>query len=72
MVRGSDGQTKDTLRNVRQAGKFVANIVSDRLSRAMNISSAEFPPEINEFEAAGLAAVSSVKIRPARVAESTV
>ena len=72
MIRGSDGETKDTLRNVQQTGEFVANIVSERLAQAMNISSTEFPPEVNEFEAAGLATAPSVKVRPPRVADSAV
>ncbi|MBI2876540.1 MAG: flavin reductase family protein, partial [Candidatus Tectomicrobia bacterium] len=72
MIRGSDGQTKDTLRNVRQTGEFVVNIVSEPLAQAMNLSSTEFPPEVNEFEVAGLAVAPSIKVRPPRVAASLV
>lgn len=72
MIRGSDGQPKDTLCNVRQTGEFVVNIVSEPLAHAMNLSSAELPPEVNEFEAAGLVALPSVKVHPPRVAESAV
>jgi flavin reductase (DIM6/NTAB) family NADH-FMN oxidoreductase RutF len=72
MIRGSDGQRKDTLRNVQATGEFVVNIVSEPLAQAMNISATEFPPEVNEFEAAGLTPAASVKVRPPRVAESKV
>lgn len=72
MVRGRDARPKDTLRNVRGAGEFVANIVSEPLVHAMNITSTDFPPEVNEFEAAGLTPLPGVKVRPPRVAESAV
>ena len=38
----------------------------------MNISSAEFPPEVDEFEASGLTAIASDLVKPPRVAESHV
>jgi flavin reductase (DIM6/NTAB) family NADH-FMN oxidoreductase RutF len=72
MVRSTDGQPKDTLRNVRQSGEFVANIATEALAQAVNLSSTEFPPEINEFEAAGLTAEPSAAVRPPRVAESPI
>lgn len=54
MVRGTDKQSKDTLRNVQATGEFVVNIVTEDLAEAMNITSTEFPAGVNEFEAAGL------------------
>jgi flavin reductase (DIM6/NTAB) family NADH-FMN oxidoreductase RutF len=38
----------------------------------MNISSADFPPEVDEFEASGLTPVPSDLVKPPRVAESHV
>jgi flavin reductase (DIM6/NTAB) family NADH-FMN oxidoreductase RutF len=49
MVRGSDGQQKDTLNNVRETAEFVVNIVSEDFAEKMNICSAEFPPDIDEW-----------------------
>lgn len=72
MIRATDGQSKDTLRNVRASGEFVVNIVTEALAPAMNITSTEFPAEINEFAAAGLTPVPSVVVRPPRVAESPI
>lgn len=72
MIRGTDGQPKDTLRNVRQVGEFVANIVTEPLAQAMNLTSAELPPGINEFEFAGLNTLPSVRVRPPRLAESPI
>ncbi len=72
MIRGLDGQTKDTLNNVRRTGEFVVNIVTEELAAAMNASSIEAPPELNEFEFAGLSPAPSVAVQPPRVAESPI
>jgi flavin reductase (DIM6/NTAB) family NADH-FMN oxidoreductase RutF len=72
MVRGSDGATKDSLRNVRETGEFVVNIVTESLAEAMNATSGEYPQDVNEFEIAGLTPVPSVVVRPFRVGESPV
>ena len=70
MVRGSDGQQKDTLRNVQETGEFVVNIVSEDFVEKMNICSAEFPPDVDEWEKSGLTPVASECVKPARVQES--
>lgn len=72
MVRSSDGGQKDTLRNVEETGEFVVNIVSEDFAAKMNICSAEFPPEVDEWEKSGLTPVASECVKPARVAESRV
>ena len=72
MIRGTDGNPKDTLNNVRATGEFVVNIVTEPLMQAMNISSTELPASANEFEAAGLMAVPSQVVRPPRVGESPI
>ena len=72
MIRGVDGKAKDTLNNVRATGEFVVNIVSEELAEAMNLSSVESPPEVNEFEFARVTAAPSVMVRPPRVRESRV
>jgi flavin reductase (DIM6/NTAB) family NADH-FMN oxidoreductase RutF len=69
---GAPRGEKDTLRNVQATGEFVVNIVSEPLAQAMNISATEFPPDVNEFQAAGLTPAPSVRVRPPRVAESQV
>ena len=72
MIRATDGQPKDTLHNVRASGEFVVNIVTETLAAQMNITSTEFPAEVNEFAAAGLTPIPSVVVRPPRVAESPI
>lgn len=58
---------KDTLRNICDTGEFVVNIVDEDLAQAMNATSASYPPSVDEFEIAGLAAAPCVSVRPARV-----
>jgi flavin reductase (DIM6/NTAB) family NADH-FMN oxidoreductase RutF len=45
---------KDTLINIRQTGSFCVNVVTEHQLEQMNLSSGEHPPEIDEFEVAGL------------------
>ena len=63
---------KDTLRNVEETGEFVWNLVTRPLADAMNATCAHVPPEVNEFELAGLTAVPSSVVKVPRVAESPV
>jgi flavin reductase (DIM6/NTAB) family NADH-FMN oxidoreductase RutF len=64
------GQQKDTLRNVEQTGEFVVNVVSEAIAARTNATAAEVPPEVDEFELAGLTPVVSEVVRPPRVGES--
>ena len=66
------GETKDTLRNIRETREFVVNIVTYELREAMNATSGEYDESVNEFELARLAAQPSKIVRPPRVAESPV
>ena len=71
MVRGSDGLQKDTLRNICETRQFVVNIVSEDFVEKMNICSAEFPPDVDEWEQSGLTPIRQrVVLHPERVKES--
>jgi flavin reductase (DIM6/NTAB) family NADH-FMN oxidoreductase RutF len=63
---------KDTLHNISTTREFVVNIVSEEFAQQMNITSAEFPPDVDEFEAAGLTPIPSDLVKPPRVKESHV
>src|SRR3970040_1346111 len=67
-IREFDAGPKDTLCNVRTTGEFVVNIVTETLADAMNISSTEFPAEVDEFQAARLTPAPSAVVAAARVA----
>lgn len=66
------GKRKDTVVNVEATGEFVWNMATYELRDAVNVSSREFPPEIDEFEAIGLAKLPSIVVAPPRVAASPV
>ncbi|MCE5172249.1 flavin reductase family protein [Paenibacillus profundus] len=72
MRRGTDGSKKDTLANIEATGEFVVNIVGERIVEPMNETAAEYSPDVDEFEAAGLTKVPSEIVRPYRVKESDV
>ena len=44
VIRGSDGEEKDTLKNIKATNEFVVNIVSEDFASEMNQCSAEYPP----------------------------
>ena len=56
------GGPKDTLVNIRIRRAFCVNVVTERLLEAMNTTSANVGPEVDEFELAGLDAVPSVRV----------
>ena len=63
---------KDSLRNIEETGEFAWNLVTRPLAEAMNQTCAPVPPEVSEFELAGLTPVASRQIAVPRVAESPV
>jgi flavin reductase (DIM6/NTAB) family NADH-FMN oxidoreductase RutF len=63
---------KDTLRHINETGEFVWNLVTRPLAEAMNATCAAVPPEVNEFELAGLTALPSRLVKVPRVGESPV
>jgi flavin reductase (DIM6/NTAB) family NADH-FMN oxidoreductase RutF len=71
-VRSGPRPQKDTLHNVLATQEFVVNIVSEDFADRMNAASAEVPPDVDEFELAGLTPIPSELVRPPRVAESRV
>ena len=70
--RTPSGKRKDTAENIETTREFVYNIVPYELREAMNITAAPFPPEVDEFEAAGLHKVPGRLVKPCRVAESPI
>jgi flavin reductase (DIM6/NTAB) family NADH-FMN oxidoreductase RutF len=63
---------KDTLLNVISTREFVVNVVTETIAERMNATSAQVPPEVDEFELAGLTPLPSDLVKPPRVAESPV
>jgi flavin reductase (DIM6/NTAB) family NADH-FMN oxidoreductase RutF len=71
-AESAEGDAKDTLRNIRETEEFVVNIVTYELAEAMNLTSGEYDPSVNEFELAKLTPQASKVVRAPRVAESPV
>ncbi len=71
-VRGANHSAKDTYHNVRSTGEFVINFVTAPLAEAMNITATEVPPEVNEFERAGLTAGPGKVVNVPHVVESPI
>lgn len=67
----SEGE-KDSLNNARATGHFCVNLATFELRQPMNITGAAFPPEVDEFQAAGLTAVECRNIPGVRVAQAPV
>jgi flavin reductase (DIM6/NTAB) family NADH-FMN oxidoreductase RutF len=63
---------KDTLLNVIATREFVLNVVTETIGEKMNATSAQVPPEVDEFELAGLTPLPSELVKPPRVGESPV
>jgi flavin reductase (DIM6/NTAB) family NADH-FMN oxidoreductase RutF len=71
-INSRRGEPKDTLRNIREMGEFVVNIVTEDLLSRMVQTSGEWPADVDEFQLAGLTPVPSERVKPPRVAESPV
>lgn len=66
----SDGRRKDTVQNAETTGWFVWNMATYALKDAVNISAHEYPPEVDEFDEAGVTKAPCIDAPGPRVAES--
>jgi len=71
-MRPSETQNKDTLANCLATREFVIHVVPGAMQDSMNASSAGAPPEVDEFELAGLGRAPSNIVKPARIADAPV
>jgi len=55
---------RDTLENIRATGEFVVNIPSASMVEEVMVCARNYPPEVDEFEEAGLAPRPSAMVRP--------
>jgi len=58
---------KDTLNNVEATGEFVYNVVTEAHAEAMNLSSADAPAHVDEFDLIGIEAIPGDVVRAPRV-----
>ena len=71
-INARRGEMKDTLSNILETKEFVVNVVEDAAGEAMVATSADFPPEVNEFEACGVEPTASEMVAPPRVKDAPV
>ena len=66
----TDGNRKDSVVNAEQSKEFVYNMATYELREAVNITAQEVPPDVDEFELAGVGKAPSKMVKPYRVKES--
>ena len=71
-VTPPDRPEKDTLANIYATREFVINVATEDNVQALNQTSAPYPAGVSEFEAVGLTALPSLKVKAPRVGESPI
>ena len=66
----TDGNAKDSFRNLRRTREFVINLVTEDNAEAMNLCGTDFPPGMSEVEALGLKTEASIVVKPPRLSIS--
>ncbi len=66
------GREKDTMRNIRREGEFVACMVTESMAERMAATAAPLESWESEFEVAGLTPLAARCVKAARVGESPV
>lgn len=64
----ADGSPKDTTRNLARAKHFVVNMVDEPLAQAMSDCAIDFPPDVSEVAALGIATAPSIHVPVPRIA----
>lgn len=68
--RGRDNTLKDTYNNLIETKECVIHAVTMDIVQQMNLSSSEFPADVDEFYMAGFTPIQSEIVKPFRVKES--
>ena len=68
-VGSRKGVEKDTLRNVREAGAFCVNVVTEGQLAQMNETAGEYGPDVDEFARAGITAAEAELVDAPYVAD---
>ena len=67
---GTRVRMKDSLVNARKSGAFTVSVVTEEVAEAMILTSGDYPPDVNEFEVAGLTAIRGEVVDAPMVAEA--
>jgi flavin reductase (DIM6/NTAB) family NADH-FMN oxidoreductase RutF len=71
-IAAREGEVKDTARNIRETGEFVVNVATESTMETMHASAANYPPDVSECEALGIALLPSHRIKVPRIAMTPV
>ncbi len=66
------GEPKDTLRNIREVGDFVVNVVTEDMAARVVRASGDWPAEVDELELTGLTPAPARMVQSPLVAESPI
>ena len=66
------GELKDTARNIREAGWFCINVATEAVMETMHLCGADYPPEVGEPEALGIALLPGPAVPVPRIASSPI
>lgn len=72
LIRSSNGEKKDTLKNIEKNKEFVINFCTEDISDQVNMASAELAYGEDEFTHSGLTPIDSEQVNVARVKESPI
>lgn len=72
MIRSSNGEFKDTVKNILREKEFVVNFCTEDNYQEVNLASTELPYGEDEFTFAGLTPIDSVIVKAKRMKESPV
>lgn len=72
LIRSSDGEFKDTVKNILREREFVVNFCTEENYQKVNLASTELPYGEDEFKFSGLTPLDSHLIKAKRVKESPV
>lgn len=72
LIRSSDGQFKDTVKNILREKEFVLNFATEYNYSKINLASTELPYGEDEFQFAGLTPIDSEMVKAKRLKESPV
>ena len=67
-----EGRLRDSRLNAEAYDEFVVNVVSEDFAEQMNATAVDVPPEVDEFQLAGLTPTPSKIVRPPRVKEARI
>ena len=69
-IAAKTGKVKDTWSNIMATGECTINAVSYAMAAAMNITSSDYPPDVDEFTKSGLTKAASTIVAAPYVAEA--